>query len=29
VRYLCDELSATETIYPGTDLRLVYKLGSG
>jgi hypothetical protein len=29
VRYLCDELSATETIYPGTDLRLVYQLGSG
>jgi len=29
VRYLCDELTATETIFPGTDLRLVYKLGSG
>ena len=28
VRYLCDELTATETIYPGTDLRLVYELGS-
>lgn len=28
VRYLCDELTATETIFPGTDLRLVYKLGS-
>jgi hypothetical protein len=27
-RYLCDELNATETIFPGTDLRLVYKLGS-
>ncbi|HVH88647.1 MAG TPA: hypothetical protein VM912_18150, partial [Terriglobales bacterium] len=25
---LCDELSATETIFPGTDLRLIYKLGS-
>jgi hypothetical protein len=28
VRFLCDELTATETIFPGTDLRLVYKLGS-
>jgi len=28
VRYLCDELTATETIFPGTDLRLVYELGS-
>jgi hypothetical protein len=28
VRYLCDELTATETIFPGTDLRLVYQLGS-
>jgi transposase-like protein len=28
VRYLCDELTDTETIFPGTDLRLVYKLGS-
>jgi hypothetical protein len=28
VRYLCDELTATETTFPGTDLRLVYKLGS-
>jgi hypothetical protein len=28
VRYLCDELTATETIFPGTDLRLVYTLGS-
>jgi hypothetical protein len=28
VRYLCEELTATETIFPGTDLRLVYKLGS-
>ena len=27
VRYLCEELTATETIFPGTDLRLVYKLG--
>jgi hypothetical protein len=27
-RYLCEELTATETIFPGTDLRLVYKLGS-
>jgi hypothetical protein len=28
VRHLCDQLTATETIFPGTDLRLVYKLGS-
>ena len=28
VRYLCEELTATETIFPGTDLRLLYKLGS-
>ena len=28
VRHLCDQLNATETIFPDTDLRLVYKLGS-
>ena len=28
VRHLCDELSATETLFPGTDLRLIYKVGS-
>jgi len=28
VHHLCHELTATETIFPGTDLRLVYKLGS-
>ena len=28
VRYLCEELTATETIFPGTDLRLVFKIGS-
>lgn len=28
VSYLCEELTATETTFPGTDLRLVYKLGS-
>jgi hypothetical protein len=28
VRYLCEELTATETTFPGTHLRLVYKLGS-
>jgi len=27
-RYLCEELTATETVFPGTELRLVYKLGS-
>jgi hypothetical protein len=25
---LCNELNATETVFPGTDLRLIYKLGS-
>ena len=25
---LCDELNATETIFPGTDLHLIYKVGS-
>jgi hypothetical protein len=28
VRHLCEELTATETLFPGTDLRLVYQLGS-
>jgi hypothetical protein len=28
LRHLCDELNATETIFPGTDLRLLYKIGS-
>lgn len=28
VRHLCRELTATETIFPDTDLRLVYELGS-
>ena len=28
VRYLCDELTATETIFPGTELRLIYEVGS-
>jgi Transposase protein len=27
-RYLCDELTATETTFPGTNLRLIFKLGS-
>jgi len=26
LHHLCEELTATETIYPGTDLRLVYEL---
>ena len=25
---LCDELNATETTFPGTDLRLIYKICS-
>jgi hypothetical protein len=29
LRHLCAELTATETIFPGTDLRLIYQLGSG
>jgi hypothetical protein len=28
VSYLCDHLNATETLFPGTDLRVVYKPGS-
>jgi hypothetical protein len=28
LRHLCEELTATETQFPGTDLRLVYKLRS-
>jgi predicted RNase H-like nuclease (RuvC/YqgF family) len=28
VRHLCDQLNATETIFPDTDLKLVYELGS-
>jgi hypothetical protein len=26
IRHLCDELNATETVFPGTDLRLVYEI---
>ncbi len=26
LQHLCEELTATETVYPGTDLRLVYEL---
>ena len=28
VRHLCAELNATETIFPGTNLRLAYQLGA-
>jgi hypothetical protein len=28
VRYLCEELTATQTCFPGTHLRLIYTLGS-
>ena len=28
IRHLCTELNETETIFPGTKLRLVYKLVS-
>lgn len=28
VRHLCEELNSTETVFPATDLRLIYKLGS-
>ena len=29
VQQLCDQLNATETVFPGTELRLVFKVGSG
>jgi len=30
VKYLCEELTSTETVFPCTDLRLVYEIaGSG
>jgi len=29
LRYLCEELNSTETVFPCTELRLVYKPGSG
>lgn len=28
IRHLCEELNATETLFPGTNLKLIYKLGS-
>lgn len=28
IRHLCNELNATETVFPGTDLRMVYELVS-
>ena len=28
VRHLCDQLNATATIFPDTELRLVYQLGA-
>ncbi len=28
IEYLCDELNKTETLFPGTQLKLIYKLGS-
>jgi len=28
IRHLCDELNATETLFPGTELRLIYELVS-
>ena len=28
IRHLCEELNATETVFPGTNLKLIYKLGS-
>ena len=28
VRHLCDQLNATETIFPDTELKLIYKLGT-
>jgi len=29
IRYLCEELTETQTLYPNTDLKLIYKLVSG
>jgi hypothetical protein len=26
VRHICQELTATETVFPGTDLRLIYEI---
>jgi hypothetical protein len=28
IRHLCEELNATETDFPGANLKLIYKLGS-
>ena len=28
IRHLCGELTATETVFPETNLRLIYELGS-
>ena len=28
VRYLCEQLNETETVFPGTNLRMIFKLGS-
>jgi hypothetical protein len=28
IRHLCDQLNATETVFPETDLRLVYRVGA-
>jgi hypothetical protein len=28
IRHLCEELNATETLFPGTTLKLIYELGS-
>ena len=28
IRYLCEELNSTETVFPGTNLRLIYELVS-
>jgi hypothetical protein len=29
LRHLCDQLNETETLFPGTELRLIYELVSG
>lgn len=28
IQYLCNEINATNTVFPGTELQLIYKLGS-
>lgn len=29
IAHLCDEMNLTETQFPGTNMRIIYKLGTG